>query len=218
VTPAEEIAQALDNCALRIASGSEEPYEVIADASSRLASPTFMNSNVWLVLTWIADLMEDIRGPFSRAVSNSAARRFAQEWLALDSRLDERTQSAFLSRWVDDFSMIVESLPTPSQADRFEREASILAILGRNGMRSGTRGGRVRLPASLVDLAIEAWKRDELPVDREESPAARVDRMDAATLALIGRAALEGGTRDGDDVIVTLPQDVIEAAITAADR
>lgn len=214
VTPPAEIAQILDACATHIATEVEDPYRAVADACQQLEP----GSDAWLVLTWIEDLREDIRGPFSHAVSNSAARVLAREWLTLDDRTDGRTQSGFFARWLRDFEEIVRTLPPPTQADRFERDAAILAILGKNGMRAATRSGRVTLPAFLVDLAIESANREEEPARGDEMETVRLNRARADILATIGRLASASGRREADRIVVTLPLDVIAEARAAADE
>jgi len=73
-----------------------------------------------------------------------------------------------------------------------------------------------RLPQALADAAVRAWERDDLD-DVPETPAQRLARHRAATLALIGVAIKERGVRDGDEIVVPLDAGLIALAMDAAE-
>lgn len=77
----------------------------------------------------------------------------------------------------------------------------------------------VRLPKELAERAVASWTREYEEGGHEvpETPAQRVDRHRAGTLALIGIAIQERGHADGQDVVVALHPEVIGLAMDAAD-
>src|SRR3954452_7846943 len=76
----------------------------------------------------------------------------------------------------------------------------------------------VRLPSRLASAAVEAWREhpDEV-VPQSETPEQRTARLRAWTLALLGSVVSERGRTEGDEVVVRLSGDVLDAALAAAD-
>jgi len=77
---------------------------------------------------------------------------------------------------------------------------------------------RVRLPRSLAESAVAAWRRDESGGVGEESREEYELRDDAAELALIGLAIAERGVWDGAEAVVDLDVVEVAAALRAGDR
>jgi hypothetical protein len=99
-------------------------------------------------------------------------------------------------------------------AVRYGEDATTLA---RIGVALADQDPRqlTRIPRDLVDLARNAWHLEESGLLRDELPEERSLRHRAATLALIGLAADERGTPEGDHFLVALDADVIRDAIRA---
>jgi hypothetical protein len=128
------------------------------------------------------------------------------------------------------------------------RQAKTLAEIGREATYQGfgtylrvddsarvtTAGGRftrwlrrkprhrqpvwVRLPEDLAQAAVDAWREEDEVAPESETPEQRTARLRAWTLALIGSIVSERGRREGNEVVVPLTDDVIDAAIAAADE
>ena len=76
----------------------------------------------------------------------------------------------------------------------------------------------VRLPEDLAQAAVDAWREEDEVAPESETPEQREARLRAWTLALIGSIVSERGRREGNEVVVPLTDDVIDAAIAAADE
>jgi hypothetical protein len=77
----------------------------------------------------------------------------------------------------------------------------------------------LRLPENLARAAVDAWREEDEVAPESETPEQRTARLRAWTLALIGSMIVsEGGRREGNEVVVLLTDDVIDAAIAAADE
>ncbi|MEU3529229.1 hypothetical protein AB0E62_36170 [Streptomyces sp. NPDC038707] len=104
---------------------------------------------------------------------------------------------------------------TEEEYARYREDAKVLAAVGAC-VRAQTGRVEVRLPKTVADAAVAAWRRDECggPGDgREENREQYVLRDRAAELALIGAAVAERGRPDGEEVVVALD---VESAGAAA--
>jgi hypothetical protein len=116
-------------------------------------------------------------------------------------------------------------------------QAEILAEIGRtarSGEASLAADGRftrwwqrwfrrrqtveVRLPESLARAAVDAWQQEDEVAPESETPEQREARLRAWTLTLIGSIVSERGRTEGNEVVVPLTDDVVDAAIAAADE
>jgi len=70
----------------------------------------------------------------------------------------------------------------------------------------------------LRGAAVDAWREEDEVAPESETPEQRTARLRAWTLALIGSIVSERGRREGNEVVVPMTDDVIDAAITAADE
>lgn len=97
-------------------------------------------------------------------------------------------------------------------------EAATLAEMGAVLRAAALPPVEVRLPAGLADRAVAAWERDDtVPLVNPEPIPDRQTRHLAGTLALIGLAIKERGSREGDEVVVALPVELAGVAMDAAD-
>jgi hypothetical protein len=117
-------------------------------------------------------------------------------------------------------------------------QAEILAEIGRTARSSGEarlaadgrfarwwqrwfrsrQGVEVRLPESLARAAVDALQQEDEVAPESETPKQREARLRAWTLALIGSIVSERGRTEGNEVVVLLTDDVVDAAIAAADE
>lgn len=108
-----------------------------------------------------------------------------------------------------------------AESDRqqlFREEARLLGEIGAVLSRAELPKVTVRIPSTLADAAVAAWRRDDEDELNPESYEQRVLRHRAGALALIGLAVEERGRTDGGEVVVDLHPDVIGIAVDAADE
>jgi hypothetical protein len=107
-----------------------------------------------------------------------------------------------------------------STEDCYEQWASDARVLAEIGaaLSSQSLSLPVRIPRAIADKAVSAWERDDsgaaLP---EETPAQVLARKRAAALALIGLAVKQGGTVNGDEVVVEVDAWNVGTALDAAE-
>jgi hypothetical protein len=101
--------------------------------------------------------------------------------------------------------------------ERWRADALLLGEIGHQLEHVSLPTVMVRLPSALADGAAAAWDRDDDGPLGTEDAAARLQRLRAGTLALIGLAVRERGRREGDDVVVELGADLIALSVDAAD-
>jgi hypothetical protein len=101
--------------------------------------------------------------------------------------------------------------------ERWHEDARVLAEVGRQLSTQPTRV-QVRLSRALAAAARSAWERDaeERPLPAETAEQ-RQFRHRAGTLGLIGLCIENGGSDDGDEVVVELDAWEIGLALEAAD-
>ena len=102
--------------------------------------------------------------------------------------------------------------------EQWSKQADVLAQVGRALFPQETRLS-VRLPASLADAAVAAWREDgpeSLP--ERETPEQLRARHRAAALGLIGLSIENRGVRHGGEVVVELDAWFIGDALRAADE
>ncbi|MDG4825833.1 hypothetical protein O7635_28635 [Asanoa sp. WMMD1127] len=107
-------------------------------------------------------------------------------------------------------------MPELGQYDRYQRDAAVLATLGKSLLVDMPRIA-VRIPVELADAASAAWSRDELDETRGETPEQERLRSLAGDLALVGLAIEERGQRSKAWVNVTLDAAVFASAIRASE-
>lgn len=97
-------------------------------------------------------------------------------------------------------------------------DSEILAEIGREMFLQPTKI-TVRIPRQLAEQARAAWERDyyEGPLPVEDNEQKKV-RHRAGMLGLIGLSVQEGGTAEGDDVVVEVDAWYIGSALDAADE
>lgn len=102
--------------------------------------------------------------------------------------------------------------------EQWRRDALLLGAIGHRLANVSLPEVIVRLPSALAEQAVDAWDRDDGgDLLGPEDAAARLERVRAGTLALIGVAVRERGRREGDDVVVELGAELIALAVDAAD-
>jgi len=106
--------------------------------------------------------------------------------------------------------------------EKYAQDAAILGEIGKVLFPQDTKLS-VRLPRDLADLALAAWRRDELAAQgaaraAEETPEQEILRTRAAYLALIGLCIENTAQPSGDEVSCELDAWYIGSALQAAEE